>query len=51
MNPAITDDLSAYAAYVSSLMGGGCFDHRYDSMVEYFSGTTWESDAAQDECL
>jgi hypothetical protein len=49
-NPAITDDISAYAAFVASLISPWCLDYTYDGLVAYFAATGWNSAAANNQC-
>jgi Serine carboxypeptidase S28 len=48
--PSIADDLLAYANYVNLRMSGFCFDFKHSNTIAYFSETSWDSEAAQDEC-
>jgi hypothetical protein len=50
VNPAITNDVAAYAAFVRSMMDSQCVPHEFSYSINFLSQTTWESDAAQDSC-
>jgi Serine carboxypeptidase S28 len=49
-DPTFTNDLEAYANFITQRMSGFCLDIRHDGTIAYFSETSWDSPAAKDQC-